>query len=75
MVALLRRNIELFGQTPSDMQGIDTRVVCHHLSISHIVKPVMQRKHNVSKEKLVVIDEEFRKLKETGFIEEVKCPT
>lgn len=40
LIALLRRNIDLLAWTPSDIPGINTRVVCHLLSIYPSVKPV-----------------------------------
>lgn len=40
LIALLRRNIYLFAWTPSDIPGIDTRVVCHLLAIYPSVKLV-----------------------------------
>lgn len=44
LVDLIIRNIDLFSWDPSDMLGIDTRVVFHHISINPSFKPVSQRK-------------------------------
>ncbi|PNX87219.1 gag-pol polyprotein [Trifolium pratense] len=57
------------------MPGIDERVITHKLSISPSIKPISQRKRKVGEERRVAIAEEVAKLKEAGFIEEIKYPS
>ncbi|GAU21317.1 hypothetical protein TSUD_372110 [Trifolium subterraneum] len=75
IVTLLRNNRDLFAWQPSDMPGIDESVITHKLSISSVNKPVVQRKRKVGEERRAAITEEVGKLKEAGFIEEIKYPT
>lgn len=72
LVTLLMRNIDLFVLAPSYMPDINTRVVCHHLTIDLVVKPVSQRSHKVVKEKRETINEEVHKLINVTFITKVK---
>ncbi|CAJ2642757.1 uncharacterized protein LOC123899916 [Trifolium pratense] len=74
IVATLRSNVDLFAWKPSDMPGIDESIITHKLAISPKVKPVSQRKRKVGEERRTAIDEEVSKLKEAGFIEEIKYP-
>ncbi|GAU22813.1 hypothetical protein TSUD_142530 [Trifolium subterraneum] len=75
IVTLLRNNRDLFASQPSDMSGINESVITHKLSISPVNKPVVQRKRKVGEERRTTITEEVAKLKEAGFIEEIKYPT
>ncbi|GAU45985.1 hypothetical protein TSUD_401250 [Trifolium subterraneum] len=63
------------GDQPSDMPGIDESIITHKLSISPVNKPMVQRKRKVGEERRAAITEEVAKLKEAGFIEEIKYPT
>lgn len=75
LVALMRRNIDFFALALSNMPGIDTIVVFHHLAIDSMVKPVSQRKHKVGEEKMATINEEVEMLKSVDFITKVKYPS
>ncbi|GAU23009.1 hypothetical protein TSUD_297540 [Trifolium subterraneum] len=75
IITILCNNRDLFAWQPSDMPGIDESVITHKLSISSTTKPVVQRKRKVGEERRAAIMEEVAKLKETGFIEEIKYPT
>ncbi|GAU32582.1 hypothetical protein TSUD_146960 [Trifolium subterraneum] len=75
IVTLLRNNRDLFAWQPSNMPGIDESIITHKLSISPVNKPVVQRKRKVGEERRAAITEEVAKLKEAGFIEEIKYPT
>lgn len=57
---------------PSDISGIDTRVVCHRLTINSYMRPISQRNHKVGKEKRATIDEDVNILSNVDFITEVK---
>ncbi|MCI22155.1 hypothetical protein A2U01_0043331, partial [Trifolium medium] len=58
IVAILRKNIDLFAWKPSDMPGIDESIITHKLAISPLAKPVSQRKRKVGEERRKAIDEE-----------------
>ncbi|CAJ2643996.1 unnamed protein product [Trifolium pratense] len=75
IIKILKDNADLFAWKPSDMPGIDEGVITHKLSISPSTKPVSQRKRKVGEERRVAIAEEVEKLKEAGFIEEIKYPS
>ncbi|KAK2450458.1 hypothetical protein QL285_009574 [Trifolium repens] len=75
ILATLKRNIDLFVWRPSDMPGIDETIITHKLSISPETKPVSQKKRKVGEERRAAIIEEVSKLKEAGFIEEIKYPS
>ncbi|GAU32151.1 hypothetical protein TSUD_68220 [Trifolium subterraneum] len=74
IIEILRKNVDLFTWKPSDMPGIDETIVTHKLAIAPNSKPVSQRKRKVGEERRTAIDEEVHKLKEAGFIEEIKYP-
>ncbi|GAU33358.1 hypothetical protein TSUD_364830 [Trifolium subterraneum] len=74
IITILRNNRDLFAWHPSDMPEIDESVITHKLSISPANKPVVQRKRKVGEERRAAITEEVAKLKEAGFIEEIKYP-
>jgi hypothetical protein len=75
ILATLKRNIDLFAWHPSDMPGIDETIITHKLSISPETKPVSQKKRKVGEERRAAIIEEVTKLKEAGFIKEIKYPS
>ncbi|GAU40667.1 hypothetical protein TSUD_397790 [Trifolium subterraneum] len=74
IIEILRKNVDLFAWKPSDMPGIDESIITHKLAITPNLKPVSQRKGKVGEERRTAIDEEVHKLKEAGFIEEIKYP-
>jgi hypothetical protein len=74
-MATLRKNIDLFAWHPSDMPGIDETIITHKLSISPETKPISQKKRKVGEERRAAIIEEVTKLKEAGFIEDIKYPS
>jgi len=57
------------------MPGIDPSIVCHHLTVSPRIKPLVQRKRKLGEERRKVVDEEVKKLKDARFIIEIKYPT
>jgi hypothetical protein len=67
LIDLLRRNLDLFAWNPSEMPGMDPDVACHHLSIKPGVKPVVQRKIKMGKERRKAVDEEVKKLADAHF--------
>lgn len=75
VVDQLKRNIYFFSRATSDIPGIDTRVVCHCLSVNPFVRQVSQTKRKVGKEKIVSINKEVSNLGSPDFIIKVKYPT
>jgi hypothetical protein len=75
ILAMLRKNIDLFAWKPSDMPGIDESGITHKLSIAPNVKPISQRKRKIGEERRAAVNEEVEKLKAAGFIEEIKYPS
>lgn len=66
--------MDLFTQSPLDMQGIDADIICHHLSINVITKPVIRKKINIREERRINVVK-VKKLKEERLISEIKYPT
>jgi hypothetical protein len=75
LINLLRKNLDLFAWSPSEMPGMDPDVACHHLSIKPGVKPVVQRKRKMGEERRKAVDDEVKKLVDAHFISEIKYPT
>lgn len=75
IVDQLKRSIDLFAWTPSNIPDIDTRVMCYRLAVDPSVKPMSQRKWKVGEEKRIAIDKEVNKLASIGLIVEVKYST
>ena len=57
------------------MPGLDPKVVVHHLSVRHRVRPTKQAQRRFRPELIPQIEGEVKKLIEVGFIREVKYPT
>ncbi|GAU40790.1 hypothetical protein TSUD_348870 [Trifolium subterraneum] len=74
IITILRNNRDLFAWQSSDMSEIDESVITLKLSILSANKPVVQRKRKVGEERRTTTTEEVAKLKEAGFIEEIKYP-
>ncbi|KAL0458669.1 UNVERIFIED_CONTAM: hypothetical protein Slati_0494100 [Sesamum latifolium] len=72
VIECLRRNLDVFAWTPQDLEGIDPRVISHHLNIDPHVKPVKQKKRHFDPEKHKIIQAEIDKLVATGHVEEIQ---
>ncbi|KAL0313454.1 UNVERIFIED_CONTAM: Transposon Ty3-G Gag-Pol polyprotein [Sesamum radiatum] len=59
---------------PSNLEGIDPRVITHHLNIDPSAKPVKQKKRHFGPEKDKIIQAEVDKLMAAGHIEEIQFP-
>jgi hypothetical protein len=57
------------------MPGLDPKVVVHHLSIRHGVRPIKQKQRQFLPELIPQIEVKVNKLIEAGFIQEVKYPS
>lgn len=57
------------------MSKIDLDIVCHHLTTKLGFKPITQMKLKEGEDKMSIIFEQVKKLKEEGFIQEISYPT
>ncbi|KAL0290955.1 UNVERIFIED_CONTAM: hypothetical protein Sradi_7038400 [Sesamum radiatum] len=74
IIKCLRRNADIFAWALQDLEGIDPRVITHHLNIDPGIKPVKQKKRHFVPEKDKVIQAEVDKLMAEGHIEETQLP-
>ncbi|KAL0411742.1 UNVERIFIED_CONTAM: Pro-Pol polyprotein [Sesamum latifolium] len=74
IISCLRRNADIFAWAPQDLEGIDPKVITHHLNIDPGIKPVKQKKRHFGPEKDKVIQAEVDKLIVAGQIEEIQFP-
>ncbi|KAK2425775.1 hypothetical protein QL285_024519 [Trifolium repens] len=74
VLAILKKNGDLFAWKPEDMPGIDETIITHKLAIANNAKPVVQRKRKQGEERRTAVDEEVAKLIKAQFIEEIKYP-
>ncbi|KAL0445524.1 UNVERIFIED_CONTAM: hypothetical protein Slati_1680300 [Sesamum latifolium] len=74
IILCLRRNADIFAWAPQDLEGIDPKVITHHLNIDPGIKPVKQKKRHFGPEKDKVIQAEVDKLMTAGHIEEIQFP-
>nr|KYP53812.1 Retrovirus-related Pol polyprotein from transposon 17.6 [Cajanus cajan] len=72
---VIMENKDLFAWTPSDMPGVDPKVMCHKLSICAEAKPIAQRKRKMGTERKLAVEMEVAKLLDAGFIREVHYTT
>ncbi|KAL0394719.1 UNVERIFIED_CONTAM: Pro-Pol polyprotein [Sesamum latifolium] len=68
------RNADIFAWAPQDLEGIDPKVITHHLNIDLGIKPVKQKKRHFRPEKDKIIQAEMDKLIAAGHIEEIQFP-
>lgn len=73
-MALIRGHMSSFAWKPSDMSGIDPRVMTHKLNVLPEARPVKQKKRVVGRDKQQATREEVQKLEKAGFIREVMYP-
>ncbi|KAL0402391.1 UNVERIFIED_CONTAM: hypothetical protein Slati_4269000 [Sesamum latifolium] len=74
IILCLQRNADIFAWAPQDLEGIDPKVITHHLNIDPGIKPVKQKKRHFGPEKDKVIQAEVDKLMAAGHIEEIQFP-
>lgn len=72
LLACLKRNIRVLAWKIEDMPGINLKMACHKLNILPGTKPVWQKRRPCSKAKKKAIAKEIKRLREVGFIKEVK---
>ncbi|KAL0416287.1 UNVERIFIED_CONTAM: hypothetical protein Slati_3460600 [Sesamum latifolium] len=74
VIQCLRRNVDVFAWTPQDLEGINPKVITHHLNIDPRVKPVKQKKRHFGPEKDKIIQAEINKLMAVEHVEEIQFP-
>ncbi|RDX80587.1 hypothetical protein CR513_38835, partial [Mucuna pruriens] len=71
----LQQGADLFAWQPPNMLEIDPDFLCHRLPICVEARAVAQKKRKISSNKRVAMECKMTKLKEVGFIREVKYTT
>ncbi|KAL0416413.1 UNVERIFIED_CONTAM: Pro-Pol polyprotein [Sesamum latifolium] len=74
IILCLQRNADIFAWAPQDLEGIDPKVITHHLNIDPDIKPVKQKKRHFEPEKDKIIQTEVDKLMAARHIEEIQFP-
>nr|KYP67715.1 Retrovirus-related Pol polyprotein from transposon 297 family [Cajanus cajan] len=72
---VILKNKDLFAWTPSNMPGVDPKVMCHKLSVCAEARPIAQRKRKMGTERKLAVETEIAKLLDAGFIREVHYTT
>ncbi|XP_072084574.1 uncharacterized protein [Arachis hypogaea] len=75
LMEMIRANGNLFAWTPTDMPGIDSGLMSHHLAIRPEAKPVAQRRRKMSQERAEEVARQTASLLEAGFILELDYST
>lgn len=57
------------------MSGIKANIVCHLLTLDVTTKLIILKKQKMGEEKMIVIDEEVKKMMEARFIRKIKFLT
>ncbi|KAL0313414.1 UNVERIFIED_CONTAM: Transposon Ty3-G Gag-Pol polyprotein [Sesamum radiatum] len=71
-ISCLRRNADIFAWAPQDLEGIDPKMITHHLNIDPSIKRVKQKKRHFGPKKDRIIQAQVDKLMDVGHIEEVQ---
>ncbi|KAL0428288.1 UNVERIFIED_CONTAM: Pro-Pol polyprotein [Sesamum latifolium] len=71
IILCLQCNADIFAWAPQDLEGINPKVITHHLNIDPSIKPVKQKKRHFGPEKDKIIQAEVDKLMVAGHIEEI----
>ena len=75
MHVTLKKNVDMFAWTPTDMPGVSPDVITHRLSIFKEARPISQKNRDLGNEKRLAAKEEAGKLLSAGFIREVRYTT
>ncbi|KAL0411500.1 UNVERIFIED_CONTAM: hypothetical protein Slati_3739700 [Sesamum latifolium] len=51
VIQCLRHNVDVFAWTPQNLEGLNPKVITHHLNIDPRVKPVKQKERHFGPEK------------------------
>jgi len=68
MHVALKKNVDLFAWTPTDMPGVSLDIITHKLSIFKEARPISKKKRDLGDEKRLAAKEEAEKLLSAGFI-------
>ena len=68
---VIKRHLDAFAWSASDMPGIDPDFLCHHLTMDTQVRPVRQRRRKFNEERRQAIRDETQKLFAVSHIREV----
>jgi len=74
VAAVISCHLDAFAWSASDIPGIDPDFLCHHLTMDPKVRPVRQRRRKFNEERLLVVQEETKKLLSVGHIREIQYP-
>src|SRR4051812_28509208 len=74
LIALIREYIDVFGWHYEDMSGLEPKVAMHRLNIKAGAKPVKQPQRRFRPDIMDAIEQEVRKLINSGFICEEQHP-
>ncbi|XP_074352696.1 uncharacterized protein LOC141691843 [Apium graveolens] len=74
LARFLRRNLDVFAWSHSDMIGIDPNVICHRLNLDPKKKGVRQKRWSISGERAEALREEVDRLMEAGLVREAFYP-
>ncbi|XP_074377256.1 uncharacterized protein LOC141718770 [Apium graveolens] len=72
LTTFLQKNNDVFAWTSTNMPRIDPNLITHRLNINPTRKAIRKKKRNYAPDRLEAIKQEFEKLLEAGFIEEVQ---
>ena len=72
---LLKRYIQIFAWTYSDMLGLDLNLVVHNLVLEKDAKPIKQKLRKMHPKVALLVKEELQKLLDVGFITPIDYPT
>ncbi|GJZ95895.1 reverse transcriptase domain-containing protein [Tanacetum coccineum] len=67
----LRRSLDIFAWTPTDMTGVPRQIAEHRLNVGKGCQPVRQKKRGQAAERNVAINDEVSKLVTAGIMREV----
>ena len=71
----LKRNVDLFAWTTTDVPGVHPDIITHRLSVYKEARPVAQKKRNYGEDKRLAARSEAEKLLKAGFIAEARYST
>src|SRR3954463_9703842 len=74
LIALIREYVDVFAWHYEDLPGLDPKVAMHRLNIKADAKPVKQSQRCFRPDIMDSIEQEVRKLIDSGFIREDQHP-
>ena len=74
LINFLRKNVDIFAWSASDMPGVSPDVITHKLNVNPAWHSIIQKKRSFPQDRAQAIQEEVTKFLEAGFIREVEYP-